>query len=40
MVLVLSFSEYEQCTDPVIDWLLYYNIKFHYCPLKMDKVKN
>lgn len=28
MVLVLSFSEYEQCTDPVIDWLLYYNIKF------------
>lgn len=28
MVLILSFYEYEQCTDPVIDWLLYYNVKF------------
>ncbi len=28
MILVLSFREYEQCTDPVIDWLLYYNIPF------------
>ncbi|MBU3837900.1 MAG: hypothetical protein H9777_06230 [Candidatus Phocaeicola faecigallinarum] len=28
MILILSFYEYEQCTDPVIDWLLYYNVKF------------
>lgn len=28
MILVLSFKEYEQCTDPVIDWLLYYNVPF------------
>lgn len=28
MVLVLSFNEYEQCTDPVIDWLLYYKVDF------------
>lgn len=28
MILVLSFREYEQCTDPVIDWLLYYNVPF------------
>lgn len=28
MILILSFKEYEQCTDPVIDWLLYYNVPF------------
>ena len=28
MVLILSFDEYEQCTDPVIDWLLYYKVNF------------
>ena len=28
MILILSFKEYEQCTDPVIDWLLYYNVQF------------
>lgn len=28
MILVLSFEGYEQCTDPVIDWLLYRNANF------------
>ncbi len=28
MILVLSFDYYEQGTDPVIDWLLYYNADF------------
>lgn len=28
MILILSFDEYEQCTDPVIDWLLYYKVDF------------
>lgn len=28
MILILSYTEYEQCTDPVIDWLLYFNAKF------------
>lgn len=28
MILVLSYSSYEQGTDPVIDWLLYYRASF------------
>ncbi len=28
MILVLSFDRYEQGTDPVIDWLLYYKADF------------
>lgn len=28
MILVLSFEHYEQGTDPVIDWLLYYKADF------------
>lgn len=28
MIVVLSFSYYEQSTDPVIDWLLFYNVPF------------
>lgn len=28
MILVLSYDFYEQGTDPVIDWLLYYNANF------------
>lgn len=28
MILVLSYEEFEQCTDPVLDWLLYYNARF------------
>ncbi len=28
MILVLSFDSYEQGTDPVIDWLLYYKADF------------
>ena len=28
MILILSFDEYEQGTDPVIDWLLYYKAEF------------
>lgn len=28
MILVLSYEDFEQCTDPVLDWLLYYNAKF------------
>ncbi len=28
MILILSFFGYEQCTDPVIDWLLYYKAPF------------
>ena len=28
MILVLTYSMYEQCTDPVVDWLLEDNIPF------------
>ena len=28
MILVLTYSMYEQCTDPVIDWLIYEKIPF------------
>ncbi|SEO91597.1 RimK-like ATP-grasp domain-containing protein [Mucilaginibacter gossypiicola] len=28
MIVILSFSYYEQGTDPVIDWLLYYKVPF------------
>jgi hypothetical protein len=28
MILILSFSYFEQGTDPVVDWLLYYNVPF------------
>ncbi len=28
MILILTFREYEQSTDPVVDWLLYYNAPF------------
>lgn len=28
MILILSFNDYEQCTDPVIDWLLYYKATY------------
>jgi len=28
MILVLSYEEFEQCTDPVLDWLLYYDAEF------------
>ena len=28
MILILSFSYFEQGTDPVIDWLLYYKVPF------------
>lgn len=28
MILVLTYKEYEQSTDPVIDWLLYYKASF------------
>lgn len=28
MILILTFKEYEQSTDPVVDWLLYYKEPF------------
>lgn len=28
MILILTFKEYEQGTDPVVDWLLYYEVPF------------
>lgn len=28
MILILTSSNFEQCTAPVIDWLLYYNANF------------
>lgn len=28
MILILTFKEYEQSTDPVVDWLLYYKAPF------------
>ena len=28
MIVVLSYDFYEQGTDPVIDWLLFYNAPF------------
>lgn len=28
MILILSYEEFEQCTDPVLDWLLYYGSDF------------
>lgn len=28
MILILTFKEYEQSTDPVVDWLLYRNANF------------
>lgn len=34
MILVLSLFSYEQCTDPVVDWLLYYKVDFMKLTLK------
>ena len=43
MILILSYHSYEQCTDPVIDWLLYYKANFIKITFediyKGDKVK-